>query len=441
MTSHPPLPFSVYRRSFRCTWNYSILRSMFRSYPLKTIFFILGEFLLTEIRRPFRKKSLSAYIEKLLPKTEMILSSKIRILFVLPWITVGGADRVTLDLVSHLDPNEYDIDILTTEKEKNNPAWISLFQTYTNHIWEFRKKDCFFLKTFSDRLLHIKSYNYIIISNGVDAIAPLSELSPLLQKTKILLIAHGVSPAYLQSVAAYQNTVDIYVSVTDLGRTSLISDDGVPPERAISIYNGVDLDIFNKSLYPQQKYRPMYGIDNTDFMMGFLGRLSDEKHPKDVLKVAELLRDEPNIKFIIAGEGKLESALTKEIRQKDLSQTVFMAGAIDDPAQLLSEINVLYLCSDTEARGLVTIEAYAMGLPVVASAVGAIPEVVKNGENGFLISYDEYFIENSANAIRSLSKMTPDEIKQISQKNILAAHKLSLTNTVNAYNDLFHQNL
>jgi len=88
---------------------------------------------------------------------------------------------------------------------------------------------------------------------------------------------------------------------------------------------------------------------------------------------------------MIGGTGPLEEELRRKIRELKLEPYVRMAGFIEDVPSFLSELDVFVLPSDSEGIGLAIMEAMATGLPVVATAVGGVPEVVSDGQTGILV--------------------------------------------------------
>jgi len=101
--------------------------------------------------------------------------------------------------------------------------------------------------------------------------------------------------------------------------------------------------------------------------------------------VAELKTKYPDIVFVIIGGGTERAVLEKHIREKHLEDTVFLLGFMKDASRCLTAFDIFTLTSISEALGYVLLEAGAAGLPVVATRVGGIPEIVKNGESGFLV--------------------------------------------------------
>jgi glycosyltransferase involved in cell wall biosynthesis len=103
---------------------------------------------------------------------------------------------------------------------------------------------------------------------------------------------------------------------------------------------------------------------------------------KAVARVAKVV---PRARFIVAGDGPLRAELEALVGRLGLEQNVYFLGFRSDPRALIGLLDVLVVPSHTEGAPLVVLEAMAAGVPVVASAVGGIPDQVRHGEDGLLV--------------------------------------------------------
>jgi len=118
-----------------------------------------------------------------------------------------------------------------------------------------------------------------------------------------------------------------------------------------------------------------------EFTFGFLGRLSPEKRPQDFVNLARQL---PSCQFRMAGDGPLTSLLSEEIAAQSLLDRCHLEGSTSNPLNFLAGIDALIIPSEVEGLPLVLLEAMALELPVIATAIGGIPRVIVHGQNGFL---------------------------------------------------------
>ena len=122
-------------------------------------------------------------------------------------------------------------------------------------------------------------------------------------------------------------------------------------------------------------------------VIGYVGSLSKVKGPVYLLEAfKKILHFYPTAKLLVVGDGPLKTMLKTVSAEKGISDSVLFMGFRRDVPQILKAMDVFVLSSVDEAFGISLIEAMYMGLPCVATNVGGIPEVVKNGSTGILVA-------------------------------------------------------
>ena len=162
--------------------------------------------------------------------------------------------------------------------------------------------------------------------------------------------------------------------LVDIGITSHETSSMIPPA------------VPDPNRMPREAARVRLGLPAQGVIVGFIGRLAPIKRPDRVVAVARAL---PDVHFAIVGEGELSDAVRADAR--GLGNVSFL-GWQDDVAAVHSAIDVALLTSDNEGMSVSLIEAAAAGLPVVATNVGAIPEIVHDAVNGLLADTEEQLI-------------------------------------------------
>ena len=120
-------------------------------------------------------------------------------------------------------------------------------------------------------------------------------------------------------------------------------------------------------------------------VIGFSGRLSEEKAPEIFVEIAKLCQGVQNLRFVMTGAGPMAKEISEKLQSLPPSVKFEFAGLVDDVNQYLALYDVLLLPSRLDGRPLVVMEALACGLPVIASNVGALPDLIEDGENGYLV--------------------------------------------------------
>lgn len=159
----------------------------------------------------------------------------------------------------------------------------------------------------------------------------------------------------------------------------------LPEARTTSIPTGIDLHRFSPDL-PAVDPGPFPKIEPGVKKIGMVAVLRSWKGHRFFLKAAKsILSALPDSHFIIAGEGPMEALIRAWIEEEGLSDSVTLTGHVHDVGGLLNSLDVLVLPS-TAHEGIpqIILQAQACAVPVVATRVGGIPEVVQDGETGFL---------------------------------------------------------
>lgn len=195
------------------------------------------------------------------------------------------------------------------------------------------------------------------------------------------------------------------------------------PVEALS--NGIDLSHFTKGPASEEIYKK-YAIPKNVPIILYVGRIDPEKS-LDILvnSFKKLIKEAPKAHLVMVGDGTAREKLEKMIKRKKLdSQTHFIGRVIgDDLSQIYRTGTVFVITSKTETQSIVLMEAMASGLPAIAVNAGAVTELVKDGENGFIFEpNDTAGIASGINTIISnkelREKMSKNALKMIAKHDI-----------------------
>jgi glycosyltransferase involved in cell wall biosynthesis len=150
------------------------------------------------------------------------------------------------------------------------------------------------------------------------------------------------------------------------------------------IHNGIDMAPFEAGA-ERQSIRAALGIPEDAVVVGTVGRLSEVKRVDLLIAAFAQIRDQcPQARLLIVGHGPERATLQKLQTALRLDHEVCFAGYQSKPAPYLQAMDLFALTSRSEGLPLSVLEAWATGLPVVASYVGGLPEIVEQGQNGLL---------------------------------------------------------
>lgn len=179
------------------------------------------------------------------------------------------------------------------------------------------------------------------------------------------------------------------ICISDAEKQSALDKKICGAEKLQVIFNGVDIEAFESGEHGKVK-REDLNIPEDAFVVGMVGRISPQKAPDIFVKMAKLVKDKiPNAHFIIVGNGNQEAEIRKYAEDNDFSENLHITGWVDDPMSYVELFDGACLLSRWEGFGLALPEYMMAGKPIVASRVDAIPNIIRNEENGLLVDVDD----------------------------------------------------
>ena len=150
------------------------------------------------------------------------------------------------------------------------------------------------------------------------------------------------------------------------------------------ISNGIDTNTYY-NFAGARTLRTTLGLTAHDMLIGVVGRLAPQKGHRDLIDAAAILAPKlPQVKYVFWGGGHLEDELRALVKHHGLEEQVIFAGTAEDMAEVYAEIDLLAMPSLSEGLPMALLEAMSAELLVLATPVGDIPEVIKDGDTGFL---------------------------------------------------------
>jgi glycosyltransferase involved in cell wall biosynthesis len=177
--------------------------------------------------------------------------------------------------------------------------------------------------------------------------------------------------------------IDCFV-VNSLASRDRLAADGVPRDRMTIVHEGVDVERIAR--IPAANVHAEFYLPTHAPIVGNVAALVPQKGHHHLIDAAALVvKDVPDVRFVIVGDGELRESLERHVHEKHLERHVFLAGFRVDARELTKGFDVFALSSLVEGMCAALIDAMAASKPAVATTAGAVGEVMVDGETGYLV--------------------------------------------------------
>jgi len=306
------------------------------------------------------------------------------VLLAMPFLRLGGAERLLSAVIGHLVQIGWRIVIVTTiEAGAEHGDTTPLFEAHTREIFHLPR--CLPLELWEDFIHHI------VRSRGVDIawVAGSAFLYDCLRGLKASYPRLRVADILFNTVGHTANNrrrrdlIDlIFVESNDVHNWLLAHGEKETHVRLVE--SGVDLATFRPMARSEVLVRQI-GAAPDDLIVGFSGRWSEEKNPLGFVEIARLVDHRVPIRFVMTGTGHQRRAIEQAIREAHFPDGRFhLLGEVPEIAPVLASFNLLVIPSVLDGRPVVALEALSVGVPVLASRVGALPDLIQDGRTGWL---------------------------------------------------------
>ena len=213
----------------------------------------------------------------------------------------------------------------------------------------------------------------------------------------------------------------------------------IDPKKLTTIHSGVDIERFSKVRVDPAAKKKELGLDPDSPMVGTIGWLLPIKGPQYLLRaMASVWHSGCRSHLVFVGKGSMEGDLKTEALRLGLADRVHFLGWREDIPELLSLFDIFVLPSMNEGMGRVLVEAMAVGIPVVASRTGGIPDLVQHGKNGLLVTAGSE--TELAEAIQQLLS-DPSRARAMGRQGKLDCYRFSLDAMVKKIDRLYEDML
>lgn len=313
------------------------------------------------------------------------------IFLILPWMSMGGADKFNLDLVKGLTELGWKITIITTQPSED--AWMPLFLNYTSDIFvlsNYTNPACFF--DYIKYLTKTRKPSSFFISNSEFGyyLAPLLKYSfpdiPLLDYNH-MEEEYWNNGGHPQQSVIHTALFEQHI-VSSLHLKKWMIKRGVKEEKISTVYTAIDCEETKPNPSIREKLRTKWGVDEHLCIIAFSGRLVPQKQPEVLIETIRELKKNQDNGFVLAviGDGPDRIQMENLIAKYNLESLVWFMGELSnkETLEILQACDVYFLPSQWEGISLAIYEAMALGLPIVGADVGGQKELVTYNE-GYLI--------------------------------------------------------
>ena len=328
--------------------------------------------------------------------------TKIKILHIITRLEFGGPPLSLLDLIARLDRETFDVSLATgftpaCERDMIEEARKLNIEIFTVPSLVRDMRILSDLRALWQIMRIIKKGGYHIVHCHTSKAGFIGPLAARLAGAKVVLYSpHGtILQGYfgriqtkffilLQRFAAF--FINQIICLTKLEISQYLEAGIGSTTKYNFIYNGIDVESMAQRRADRLTMRKDLRIGPNDYVGVSVGRLVPVKGYNHLIEAISLLKHNiPDIRLLLVGNGRERKALEEQAEAAGLLDYVRFVGLRRDIPELLSCADIFILSSLNEGFGLVLVEAMAMRLPIVATRVGGVPEVVEHEKTGILV--------------------------------------------------------
>jgi len=331
------------------------------------------------------------------------MKERIKIAYLLTPVDFGGSEKVSVNFLKNIDKDQFDIcpitlirpwedkNIFIKKLENDGYTFCKIPVAIRNR---HKRRDylriirCFkilhsILQEGSFDLIHTHGYFADLI--GIVAAKKLH--IPIVSTSHGFISNDRKLTIYNKLDRIALRYFDKIIAVSGTLKKELMRS-GVKESKIIVIQNAVEFP-YNQVDFGvnRRKTRLHFDIKDEDCVIGYVGRLSEEKGVRYLVEAGSIMKGKvKNFRIVMIGDGLQRKELECLVKQYKLENEIIFMGFQSDIENWIPALDIFVLPSLTEGTPMAILEAMSLGLPVVATRVGGVPEIVDNGINGFLIN-------------------------------------------------------
>lgn len=327
---------------------------------------------------------------------------KLRVLHIIDHLGLGGAQMAVKNITEKTSNNDIDTVVCALRTSPNavriNATLINLkYGRYNPYTIAAIARLC-------------RQYKIDIIHAHLEKSIVSSMLASFMCGCKVIVHEHGAifrqgtGCVYRLLLKALRSRANVAIANSQATQIALSKALGRTRESIPVISNFIDFTRFDRSLYDRDETRNVLGIAKDKLVIGFVGRLDYCKGADLLLDAGSILaKESDSYRFVIVGDGREKENLVRRSQELGLENAVTFTGLRTNPAQVMAGFDIAVIPSRREGFGITAVELMRMGVPVIASAVGGLPELIRHENTGILLEKPD-----STCIARAISRLAGD---------------------------------
>lgn len=181
---------------------------------------------------------------------------------------------------------------------------------------------------------------------------------------------------------------DRVITISEGIRQVLLSE-GLATDKVVCVHSAVDTELYRPG-GDRDWFRDTFGMAHDQIAIGMAAQMIERKGHRTLLRaLPAVIAEHPDLRVLLFGQGPLRAELEREVRAQQLDSHVRFEGFRDDLPRVLPCLDLLVHPARMEGLGVALLQAASCGVPIVAGRAGGIPEIVHDGDNGFLVEPDD----------------------------------------------------
>ncbi|MCC6639223.1 glycosyltransferase [Candidatus Falkowbacteria bacterium] len=363
-------------------------------------------------------------------------NSKTKILYIINNFSMGGAEKMLLDLCSHIDKSKFEVAVATVN---GGGVLLEDFQKLGITLYINEKKGKISLGSISKLRRVIRDFNPTIIHTHLFAGDTWGRIAAMLEGAPYVVMTEhnqnlneGFIKKSVKHFLSYMTSVIVAVSqqVADYdAKKELISD-----KKFEVIQNGIEVKKFPFRGVKIKRY------GDAGITLLSVGRLVEQKgHIYALEALAKLSQEDLDVRLVILGDGELREDLEHAVKSLRISDRVAFVGTQKDTASYLTSSDIFVFPSLFEGQGIVLLEAMSVGVPIIASDIPAVNGLIRDGVTGAL--FEPRDSDALAAAVKKLLMDVAAQERYITAAREVVTNHFSVAGMVKSYESLYEKML